>query len=171
MKIENYKPEDDLKHIKGQEGIVGDLEKAREMADAQDLFMEGAAEYERYLKNPDSPQFEEETSYSPEFLEEFKEMRELGVSPDYLRKQAEIIAEQTGAVIDYRKEVQGKSDAELRQDLRKFWLKDLVWAIKNKINPPDYNTPEDFNHERSWVVNWHKSSVAQGEIRRRNGKK
>lgn len=146
MSQESFKASE-LHHVPGQEGMVRDINKAREMARTEDhnrsLFL--VAEYKKYLEDP----FKENP-----FSGRFEQFREYGVTPEYLEKLSEIAGERVGAEYDAEQMASTKSNLVLH-------FEKLLASIAIALNSPD--KPSDTLPPSAVSVNSAtKNSVAWG---------
>jgi hypothetical protein len=129
-----------MKHIPGQEGRVDDQEKARKMAEAQDVFESRASFLGEYQKDP-TTFLANNPDMAPEELELFKQLSEADITAEDLREVGDRYAEARATAYDYAQELPDKSWSSLQID-------DFVNSIsllKNNIasgnNPIDVMEP------------------------------
>lgn len=129
-----------LEHVKGQEGRVEDMTKAREMAEREKVYRTWADLYEEYLADPAAFNEKHEKGppgspnlfdVTPETCEELAKMK---VPVEYIRKLGELDAEAFGQILDYDQTLEGKSDAELLADQARFWGAKVLHEIKRDLS-------------------------------------
>ena len=123
--MESYNPEN-LKHVPGQEGRVDDMEKAYTMADDENKTRDILLDFYNDVVNSKPGHFDE--GYQG-LLGELEVWRENGVTPEYLKKVAEIEAEREGALFDYESSLIGKSVTELRAEMVKNYVRRIATNI------------------------------------------
>lgn len=122
-----------LEHVQGQEGQVDNPEKAQLMAGTEEIDRRWADRYEEYSR--DSEAYKRKYrgvafAASDRVFQGFDNLRELGVPPEYMRKQAEIEAEGRGALYDYIQEAREKSVGALDADVLVFWVQEISARVK-----------------------------------------
>lgn len=150
----------DLKHVRGQEGVIHDIEKAREMAESENtdrsLFV--VQEYKDYLANPstDNP-----------LAERFGYFQEYGVTPEYLETLADVRAERVGA--NYDAELLAPTKSTLRLHWERL-LADISLALNHGGLEPTQGVPPAtlrVNDETVMRVAWANKSAANAELQKR----
>lgn len=103
-----------IKHLKGQVGPIEDPDKAFVMAGIENEQRKTAGLYEEYRKDP--RHFKKPLQRG--LKKEFAAWHKKGISPEYIRRIGEQLAEQAGSILDYEKSIGGKTDSELKKDIR-----------------------------------------------------
>jgi len=188
----DHKPED-FKHIEGQEGRVkteegwltrklgmdSDKEKAEQMARTENTYQSAGKLYAEYLSVPDANRDEwarihlpENKTAQSEKLGKLKELENLGVTPEYLKKLGEVMAEVTGANFDWKEKIQSmkpnelqKAVQELQEQMNTPAFKELVGKIgKGAI---EAQTPEQINALTQVKLAQDKNFMTQMEMSKR----
>jgi hypothetical protein len=158
-----------LKFVKGQEGRVEDVEKAQAMAAEEEFYRNTAAQYERYCANPDDKEFQKPGAFSI-VLGEYGDLQANKVTPEYIKKVGEIQAEKVGELFDYEQSVASKSDSELKGELAKLKLQEVIARANMALhNDPVLlvGNPNEANRSIAFDLIWEKKGMVQGELARR----
>ncbi|HEX5774765.1 MAG TPA: hypothetical protein VFY28_02295 [Candidatus Paceibacterota bacterium] len=153
-----------IKPIKGQEGPILDVAKARAMAAEEDTARQTYAidAYKNYLASPSS---------DAPGAERFEEFKAWGVTPEYLEAVAENKAERVGAKYDAELAAPGMSDLALRV---KHALNDLYTRFALPGLEPTQGLPphdEAVSQSAKWGVAFDRASAASNELARRDAEK